>query len=378
MGPGRPEPRNDLIRKLSEAPSEQERERWLRVLADSVSADDPASVERYAIGLAIVKRYTKALRFWRILVDHEPASIGFRLNMAACLLSAGRTDESAHQMEDCARRCREDDPLRPLVDRRLAEQTMARRRIDRESSLLELRADAYRELVAQGKAGLSDLKELCRVLGSLLQGPGSGVSPAEFIAVAERILAEAPTDIEAMELVAWARLLMGDQDRLADALRALERFAPDSGVLAAFRAEVTDPGLRQASDELKRRWDDIVERASHSEPGAEDELRRELRRFPENEQLRVGLLFAVYGRAADGRGDYEEARRLALELAADPKAGHHTHFHVAQFLWILGERDRSRQHFALALESSENENERENVRSAMRTVGADRAEGAHG
>ncbi|OIJ84830.1 hypothetical protein BIV25_45615 [Streptomyces sp. MUSC 14] len=175
-----------------------------------------------------------------------------------------------------------------------------------------------------------------------------------------------------------ARILTDDRDGLADVLRRLERVAPDSPVLAVMRDQVTDPGFRERSDELKRRWDDICRRASDGVPGAEDELRRELRSHPHIEQLRVGLLFALYGRAADGRGDYEEARRLALELAADPRAGHHTHFHVAQFLWNLGERDEARRQFCLALATSESEEDRQTVRVAARTVGAEVAGPAGG
>lgn len=192
--------------------------------------------------------------------------------------------------------------------RRRAELDGLRGRLDREQRLLEARADAYRELAAQGRASLSDLKELCRILASLARQPGSGVTAFEVAEVAERIRAQAPDDVGGMELLSMARILTDDREGLAEVLRRLERIAPESPVLAAVRAQVIDPGFRSGSDELKRRWDDICRRASHGDPGAEDELRRELRSHPNIEQLRVGLLFAVYGRAADGRGDYEEAQ----------------------------------------------------------------------
>ncbi|MFE2993295.1 hypothetical protein [Streptomyces sp. NPDC059262] len=374
-----PDPRGDeALRGMKEATSAPDRERWLGVLSDAASSADPAAVERYAIGLAQAGRYAESLRFWRLLVEHLPGTARVLLNMASCLMSAGRLDECAHVMEECARRCRDDDPASSVVRRRRAELDGLRGRLDREQRLLEARADAYRELAAHDRASLSDLKELCRILASLAQQPGSGVTAFEVAEVAERIRAQAPDDVGGMELLGMARILTDDREGLAEVLRRLERVAPDSPVLAAVRAQVTDPGFRSGSDELKRRWDDICRRASHGDPGAADELRRELRSHPHIEQLKVGLLFAVYGQAADGQGDYEEARRLALELAADPRAGHHTHFHVAQFLWNLGERDQARRQFGLALATSESEEDRETVRLAVRTVGAEIADPADG
>ncbi|MFB8183002.1 hypothetical protein ACFC8N_44875 [Streptomyces sp. NPDC055966] len=367
----RPDVRGDeALRGVKEAGSAPDRERWLGVLSDAASGADPAAVERYAIGLAQAGRYAESLTFWRLLVEHLPGTARVRLNMASCLMSAGRLDECAHVMEECARRCRDDDPAYPIVRRRLAELEGLRGQLGREQRLLEVRADAYRELAAQGRASLADLKELCRILATLAQQPGSGVTASEVAEVAERIHAQAPDDVGGLELLGMARILADDQDGTAEVLRRLERVAPDSPVLAAAREQVTDPGIRERSGELKRRWDDICRRASDGDPGAEDELRRELRSHPHVEQLGVGLLFAVYGRAADGRGDYDEARRLALELAAAPRAGHHTHFHVAQFLWNLGERDEARRQFGLALATSETEEDRETVRLAARTVGA--------
>ncbi|MGW7527937.1 hypothetical protein [Streptomyces sp. NPDC054783] len=377
-----PDPRGDeALRGITEAKSAPDRERWLAVLSDAATSADPAAVERYAIGLAQAGRYAESLRFWRLLVDHLPGTARVLLNMASCLMSAGRLDECSHVMEECARLCRDDDPAHPVVRRRRTELEDVRGRLDREQRLLEARADAYRKLAAQGRASLSDLKELCRILAGLARQPGSRVTASEVAEVAERIHAQAPDDAGGLELLAMARVLTDDRNGLAEVLRRLERVAPDSPVLAAVRAQVTDPGFRERSDELKRRWDDICRRASHGEAGAEDELRRELRSHPNVEQLRIGLLFAVYGRAADGRGDYEEARRLALELAADPRAGHHAHFHVAQFLWNLGERDEARRQFTFALATSETEEDRESVRLAARTVGAqigDLAGGAGG
>ncbi|MBO8196158.1 hypothetical protein ITI46_31620 [Streptomyces oryzae] len=374
-----PDPHGDeALRGMEEAKSAADRERWLGVLSDATSSADPAAVERYAIGLAQAGRYAESLRFWRLLAEHAPDTARVLLNMASCLMSAGRLDECAHVMEECARRCRDDDPAYPVVCRRQAELDELRGRLNREQRLLEARADAYRELDSQGRASLSDLKELCRILAGLAQRPGSGVARSEVAEVAERIHAQAPDDVGGLELLGMARVLEHDQEGLAEVLRRLERVAPDSPVLAAARAQVTDPGFGERSDELKRRWDDICRRASHGEPGAEDELRRELRSHPHVEQLKVGLLFAVYGRAADGRGDYEEARRLALELAADPRAGHHTHFHVAQFLWNLGEHDQARRQFGLALATSETEEDEESVRLAARTVGAEFADPAGG
>ncbi|MGN5377273.1 hypothetical protein ACQ4WX_04920 [Streptomyces lasalocidi] len=95
-------------------------------------------------------------------------------------------------MEECARHCRDDDPAYPMLRRRRAELDGLRGRLDRELGLLEARANAYRELAAQGRASLADLKELCRILAGLAQRPGSGVPASEVAEVAERIHVQAP------------------------------------------------------------------------------------------------------------------------------------------------------------------------------------------
>ncbi|MEV0375275.1 hypothetical protein AB0I10_36830 [Streptomyces sp. NPDC050636] len=115
-------------------------------------------------------------------------------------------------------------------------------------------------------------------------------------------------------------------------------------------------------------------------------MRRESQKFPANDEHRVRVLFSAYGRAARGGGNYEEVWRITHELAMDPAAGHHTHVHVAQFLWLLGERERAWHHFAPAFETVQGKDERETALLAIgppafghRTVGVDtNDEGPHG
>lgn len=373
------EPPGDLVRALAESTSVQDRDRLLKGLANQAATGDADSVERYAIGLSVAKRFGDSLQLWRLLLKHRPNAVRLRLNLAACLLSAQRMDECARELDECARRCPDDDPLRPMVQQRLEELATIRDHDEREFRLLELKADAYRELAERGEASPADLKELCKVLAALQQRPGSGVTADDVLALAEQAREGMPQDAEVLELVAYGRILTGDMNGLSEMLRLLEQVAPHSHLLGEFRSSHTDPEFQQMADQRKRHMDETIRRAGEGDEDALRELRRESQRFPANETYGVGLLSAVYGRAASGTGDYEEARRIAHELAAKPSAGHHTHFHVAQFLWMLGDHELARHQFARAFETAQDEEDRETVRLAMRTVGADGPEdGRHG
>ncbi|MEU1535986.1 hypothetical protein [Streptomyces fagopyri] len=86
-----PDPHGDeALRGMKEAKSAPDRERWLGVLSNAMSSADPPAVERYSIGLALAGRYAESLRFWRLLAEHLPGTARVLLNMASCLMSAGR------------------------------------------------------------------------------------------------------------------------------------------------------------------------------------------------------------------------------------------------------------------------------------------------
>ncbi|MFF3907844.1 hypothetical protein ACFYZJ_18030 [Streptomyces sp. NPDC001848] len=171
-----------------------------------------------------------------------------------------------------------------------------RDQVEREFRLLELEADAYRELAARGEAGPADLKEWCKVLAALAQRPGSGITACGVLTAAEQAREGMPRDAEVLELVAYGCLLTGDTDGLSDVLRLLEQVAPHSDLLGEFRSSLTDPEFQRMADQRKRHMDEIIRRAHDGDEDALRELRHESQKFPANEEYGVGLLFAVYGR----------------------------------------------------------------------------------
>lgn len=352
-------------------PTAHEQERLLDALRDGAASGDPRKVQRCAIGFAVAGHYTESLRIFRLLLENAPDAIEVRLNLATCLLMAQRIEECSQEISECDRRCRDDDPARRTVEQRAEQLATVRKQVERDVQLLHLKADAYRELISIGKAKLADRKELYRVLVALRETPGGNVTAGEVLAAAEQTWTLAPQDPEAMEFMAYGRMAAGNREGLADMLQRLERVAPHSAVLDLFRGWDTDTGPGKDTDEFTRRNEDIIRRASACDPAAERELRQMCRKYPDDEQLSVGLLLAVYAKAASGRTDYEEARQIVDKLASNPSAGRHIHYHVAQFLWGFGEHDRSRHHFALALRMSKDQWERDSVMKAMQTVGAD-------
>ncbi|MET8248679.1 hypothetical protein ABZV31_32380 [Streptomyces sp. NPDC005202] len=359
------QPPGDPLAVLQSGCSEAERSTALRQLADAAAGGSPTALNQYAAGLFTVGRVDEAERVWRALQTERPGTAVAGLNLATCHLAAGRLDECARVLRDCRDGAPAGSRQRELAEWRIAELDEARNGAARQTRLLELRAAALRERVRLGLAGLEDLKQLARVLYALTQVPDSGVTGRDLLDAARRAREAAPGDPEVLEILVLGQLVAGSDVEFAAALRELERFAPHSRVLDMARRTRTDTGFQDEVRARSARMREVARRAFAGDRVAEDELRLESQKFPENFQYRVDLLFAVYN-----RGDREEARRLADGLAAEPSADHYVHFHIAQFYWFLGERERSRRHFALAYETAVTEGDREDVREAVRTVGA--------
>ncbi|MDT7802106.1 MAG: hypothetical protein QOI78_5539 [Actinomycetota bacterium] len=234
-----------------------------------------------------------------------------------------------------------------------------------EARLLQVRAAALRERVAGGQAGPADHMELTKTLYGVTLVPDSGVTGQDVLAAARLARRAAPHDPEVLEVLALGLLVAGDTGELAGTLRELEQRAPHSKVLAVLREAHTDPARHDRSAARVEHMRDVARRALGGDRAAEAELRLEAQKFPLNHQYRVDLIFAVHH-----RGDHAETRRLCDELAADPAAGHLAHFHLAQVYWLIGDRPRGRHHFRLAVETAGDDADREDVRLAMRTVGA--------
>ncbi|MET8781257.1 hypothetical protein [Streptomyces sp. NPDC004589] len=345
--------------------AEAEREAALRRLAEAAGGGDPLVRNRYAAGLLALGRMEDAERVWQALLAERP-DLGIAwLNLATCHLTCGRLDDCAKALRACHDGTGRGTAERQLAERRITELDEARESVARQTRLLELRAAALRERVGLGLARPGDFKQLARALHALTQVPGSGVTGRDALAAARQARDEAPEDPETLETFVLGLLQAGSDGELSDALRLLERVAPHSRVLAVARDLSVDPALQADAGARRAHMRAVSRRAFAGDRAAEDELRLEIQKFPQNFQYRVDLLFAVYN-----RGDRIEARRLADELAAEPSADHFVHFHIAQLYWILSEHEHSRRHFALAYQTAATEEDREDVREAVRTVGA--------
>ncbi len=365
----------DPIAVLQSERPEAERERALGQLAAAAASGDPSVVNQYAAGLLAAGRGDDAEAEWRTLTDRRPDFVYAYVNLATSHLMTGRVEECARTLEACLDRTGPGTRERRLVEGRIAELDEARRGVAREVQQLELRAAALRERAGQGLADAGDLKELARLLGGLAQVPDSTVTGRDYLDAARQARSAAPHDAEALELLASSLLITeGYSAEFGDVLLELERAAPHSRVLATVREWQADPTRQQQVESREQRMRDIGKRAFAGDRHAEDELRAAVRTFPSRHQYRIHLISAVYN-----RGDYAEARKLTDEFAAVPSPDHLMHFHVAQFYWGLGEPELSRHHFKRAYETAADETDREDVRLAMRTVGAgDPAELDHG
>lgn len=337
----------------------------LQQLAGAAARGDPSIVNRYAAGLLALGRRYDAERVWRQLLERHPGMTLARVNLASCQLEKGQLEECVRVLHECRDRTDSDTPERRLVEKRIAELEQARQWSARQERFLRLRVAALREREERGVADVGDLKDLARALYGLTQVPDSGVTGRDVREAAQKAYDAASGDVEALEILVLGLLCYGSNSERASALRELEKKARHSEVLALHREMRTDTSLQERSNVRGARMDEVAERAFAGDRNAEAELRLEIQRFPANQRYRVDLLFAVYN-----RGDYGEASRLADELAADPSAGHLVHFHVAQFYWLLGQRKLSRYHFARAWETAVGKADWDDVREAMRTVGA--------
>ncbi|MFE5860239.1 hypothetical protein ACFQ77_06730 [Streptomyces virginiae] len=344
--------------------SEPDREAALRQLAEAADEGGPAVRNAYAAGLYLVGRLEEAAQVWQTILSEKSAPIAVGLNLALCHLENGRIEECRNVLDACRQRVDPASDLGRLVGRRCAEFDRAISDWERDVHLTELRAAALRERIALETAHPRDFKQLARALGALSFVENSGVTARDALDAARQARERAPEDPEALELLVAALLRAGTADEVGDALHELERMAPNSMALS-LRREATTTEARAQSRARQDSMEELGVRARTGDRAAEDLLRRESQRFPNNFQYRVDLAFAAFS-----RGDRIETRRLTDELAGEPAADHFVHFHIAQLYWFLGEHELGREQFRRAYETAATERDREDVRFAVRTVGA--------
>lgn len=323
---------------------------------------DPGMVNRLAVGLYIVGSADLAIQTLEGLVEEHPSDTAGWLNLAAAQLGAERYEAVRRSLESAVAHASESS--RRLAEDRLADYARSQRQVSLDRELLEHQVSALRERIAQGVAQPGDRVKLTRILIGLVNTAGSAVTADEVLVAARDAYAEAPEDPATLELLVAALLPAGRDSELRQALLELEQRAPHSRVLELVRGRRTDPSYQSEVDARLSRGNSLVARAWRGDPAAEAELREWVRRYPKNQNYRVGLMMA-----ARAREDWREAGRIADSLAGEDSVEHETHLHIAQFYAHANDQRRARHHFARAWETARDDEDRAIVMEAMEIVG---------
>jgi tetratricopeptide (TPR) repeat protein len=89
-------------------------------------------------------------------------------------------------------------------------------------------------------------------------------------------------------------------------------------------------------------------------------LRQLVQRHPHNEHYRHALMFGLMANS-----DFAEALTQAEFLANRPNPTHERHFNVAQAFWFANDRERAHEHFELAHQLAQTDQERQDVVSML-------------
>lgn len=355
-------PNDETLDRLRSAEPSERKVLLARLRADAADGD-PGMLHRLAVGQATVGLADLALQTLECLVEKHPAETAGWLNLAAAQLSSGQFEAVGRSLESAIAHASE-PWLRELAKERLAEYTRSPKQVPLGKEILERQAAALYERIKHGAAQGGDRVNLTQILITLVNTVGSAVTADQVLAAARDAHAEAPGDPAALELLVASLLSAGEESELQNALLQLEERAPHSRVLELVRSRRTDPSYQSTLDAWARRGNSLVVRAWSGDPAAEVELREWVRRYPKNQNYRVGLMMA-----ARAREDWQEARRLADGLAEEDTVEHETHLHIAQFYAQADDQGRARRHFALAWETASDDEDRAIVIQAMEIVG---------
>ncbi|GAA4235013.1 hypothetical protein GCM10022254_41260 [Actinomadura meridiana] len=340
-----------------------ERKALLASFRADAADSDPGRLNRLAVGQSIAGLTDLALQTLERLVEEHPADTAGWLNLAAAQLSSGQFEAVGRSLESAVAHASEPS-LRGLAEDRLVEYTRSQGQAALGRELLERQAAALYERIEHGVAQQGDRVKLIRILITLVNTVGSAITADQVLEAARDAHAEAPDDPAALELLVAGLLSAGENSELQNALLQLEQRAPHSRLLELVRSRRADPSYQRTLDAWAERGNRLVPRAWRGDPVAETELCEWVRRYPKNQNYRVGLMMA-----ARAREDWQEARRIADGLAKENTVEHETHLHIAQFYAHANDQRRARRHFALAWETARDDEDRAIVIQAMRVVG---------
>lgn len=263
------------------------------------------------------------------------------------------TPRVAYQLDRAAVTAAEADWLAELPSASPRKQNAALRR---------LRANAARTRTSRGRLHLTGM------------GLASLGLPGEAVGVFIRASELDPTTTADVVNAAVAMVHTGDLER---ARLWLAPVAQANGELSAvareFMAEIdraqesrelpaqTGPGAATAPDTetATERTAELLDTVTHGGPQANDalnSLRHLVHQEPGNEYYRHTLMFALLAHS-----DTAAALTQAELLESRPDPTHERHFNLAQAFWFCGERQRAHNHFELAYQLAETDEERQDV-----------------
>jgi predicted Zn-dependent protease len=351
--------------------SDVERDSLLRQLSDRAEASQ--SLEDwhvYAMGLMTAGRASSGVDILTQLVQaaegQEPVDV-YRYNLAVALQQIGQADLATYH-------------LRELVERGVTEQgrEMGARGLDtvaagvadneEERHFQELRADALKERVADGRGTEGDHHALAEALLKLDVLDEKGSYLLEGIAALEEGRARYPESVPLLELLVLALLRLGDEPRIERALADLERLAPDSPALAVLQ-EQQEEDAAEYSDELVGRADYLMRETQSGDPvrarAAVEGLGQIVKAFPSNPAYRDRYAFALMV-----VGDYQAAVREAEVIERTGTDSHELHLLLGQIYWAAGQEARGRRHLDLALQYARTDQDRADARYVLEQWGS--------
>lgn len=220
---------------------------------------------------------------------------------------------------------------------------------ERDAALRRLRADA---------AVVDDRPRLHLIgMGLAALGQADEAVPV-FIRASEL---DPSTTVDAVN-AAVALVHIGDVERarlwlapVAQGNGELSEVAQDFIAEIDVAQELVAPGGTQVTNLL-----DTITEGGQQAHEALTTLRQLVQRHPNNEYYRHTLMFGLVASS-----NHAEALTQAQMLVGRPGATHERHFNVAQAFWFCGDRVRAHEHFALAHELAETDEERQDVVSML-------------
>jgi tetratricopeptide (TPR) repeat protein len=189
-------------------------------------------------------------------------------------------------------------------------------------------------------------------------------TPGSSTTVAQRLLEAAlpvyPESIDLLRALLHCSLVMGDDRRRDEALRALEDLEPESrevSEIAAAVARGTDgPRAPKSTKYWKELSDLITGPRRTSDEGLRQAALADLCSMVQQFPCSVDLSF-LYAFALLELGKLESLRFHMAHLAALERPAHATHFNLTQLLFALDDKNEAQRHLDLAIRYATSEEE---------------------